>query len=123
MGPSLIQIEHARAVQAEQRHADARPARSARRLAVLPAVVAVAFIAFAFAVVASTASARPIDAPGTPEVARQVASPPHTSAPARSGSVSAATVIRLLGGTVLVVGGGFWLVDALGRRAVPHRVR
>jgi hypothetical protein len=60
MGPSLIHIEHARAAQAERRHAAPRPVRSRPRLVALPAVLAVALVVFAFAVVASAASARPI---------------------------------------------------------------
>jgi 2-keto-3-deoxy-6-phosphogluconate aldolase len=123
MGPSLIHIDHARAIQAERRHPAARPARTGRRLPALPAVVAVAFVAFAFAVLASTASAREIDAPGTPQVARQVATPAHTSSPAPSGGISTATAIALVAGAAVIVGGGSWLANAVGWRGVPPHVR
>jgi hypothetical protein len=120
MGPSLIQSGHTRAVDAERRRVPVGGARSGPRLDALPTVVAVALVAFAFAVLASTASARPIDAPGTPHpFTQQVASSRQTvpaPAPASDGS-SAATLIGILAGTVLVLGGGVALLDTAGRRA------
>jgi hypothetical protein len=84
-------------------------------------VVAVAMAVFAFAVLASTASARAVDAAGLPRP--NLASSAHSApAPASSDGTDAATIAAMFAGGVVFVVGGVLVFDAISGHAVRlHR--
>jgi hypothetical protein len=110
MGPSLIQIEHARAFDAERHHPAAPRVRSGFNVR---AVLAVALVAFLFPVLAANASARAIDAPGLPTP--NVTSSRHVAPVAQSDTTSVPTVALVAGAFGLVIGGAL-LFDVAGTR-------